>query len=213
MSDYRSIAMVTSALQRIIQTAVNEVLDRARVHVGPPDAKDHDGKSEVNLYLYQVTTNAELRNHDLPRWGADGKLWRKPQAAINLHYLISFSGDGLEPELMMGKVVGRFHGMPQISRARLENLATTEHYTPKGAVDLLGADLSGQHDTICITPSYLDFDEISKLWSSFFQVRHRRTLMYVVHPLMIDAEQAESLPEALPEAQDETAAYRAGAGR
>jgi hypothetical protein len=201
MSDFRSIAMVTAALQQFIQTAVNEVLGKAKVTVGPPSDKQSETDPEVNLYLYNLSTNAELRNHDLPRWGADGALWRQPQAAINLHYLVAFGGSGVEPELMMGKVVGAFHGLPQINRARLAGLAHGSLKHPKGAGLLKGANLDGQHDTIAITPAYLDFEETAKLWSSFFQVRHRRSLMYEVHPLMIDAPKAAALPEVDPVSQ------------
>lgn len=194
MSDYRSIGMVTTALHQVIQTAVNEVQGKVTVKVGPPtDGKPAD-ELEVNLYLYNLSTNAELRNHDLPRWGANGTLWRKPQAAVNLHYLIAFGGTGIEPELMMGKVLGAFHGLPQINRHRLERLAKGDASAPKGAHKLKGCDLDNQHDTITITPAYLNFEDTSKLWSSFFQVRHRRALMYDVHPLMIDAERAAELP-------------------
>ncbi len=190
MSDYHSIAMVTAALRSIVQGAVDDAVPEAKVYVGPPNEQQKDQTPEVTLYLYQVTANAEIRNHDLPRWGADGQIFQRPQAAVNLRYLISFTGAGIQPELMMGKVVSHFHGLPQVSRKKLADLALNPKGPPAGAEKLKDANLALQHDTISITPSYLDFEETSKLWSSFFQVRHRRSLMYEVHPLMIDSTSA-----------------------
>ena len=182
MSNYLCIATVTAALHEIVQQAVSSVLPGAPVRIGPPRAIK-PGEPEVNLYLYQVSPNANLRNADLPRWSGDGAVLRRPQAAINLHYLVSFAGEErLATDRMLGKVVSTLHAAPVIGRQLLERLTA-----PGGQYEyLVDSDLAAQPDMVQLTPEYLDFEELSKLWTVFFQTAHRPSLLYMASPLLID---------------------------
>lgn len=182
MSDYRGIATVTAALHEIVQGAINDAVPGVHVRIGPPRAVKA-GDREANLYLYQITPSAQLRNADLPRWHSDGRLLRTPQAALNLHYIISFAGEEhLVTERMLGKVISVLHASPLIDRALLRKLAS-----PNGSFPFLaGSDLDRQHDTIQIIPEIHDFETLAKLWTVFFQIAHRPSLTYIASPVMVD---------------------------
>ena len=68
----------------------------------------------VNVFLYQVTPNAAWRNADLPTRRANGDLIQRPQAALDLHYLLTFYGDEslLQPQRVLGSVVRTLHCGP-----------------------------------------------------------------------------------------------------
>ena len=65
-------------------------------------AADGDARG-INIFLYQVTTNAALAGNMLPVRRGDGSLLNRPEQALDLHYLLTFSGDekALEPQRML----------------------------------------------------------------------------------------------------------------
>src|SRR5262249_61679827 len=73
----------------------------------------------VNLFLYQVSPNAAWRNDDLPTRRPDGRLVHRPQAALDLHYLLSFYGDDkvFEPQRLLGRVTRTLPAHPTLPRA------------------------------------------------------------------------------------------------
>ena len=107
MSNHLAIATVTATLSQIIGTAVSAVVPGADVTTLRPDApQDNNRHTRVNLFLYQVTPNSAWRNADLPSRRPDGTLSQRPQAALDLYYLITFYGDEnqLEPQRLLGSV-------------------------------------------------------------------------------------------------------------
>ena len=181
MSNYLTIAVITAAIQELVQAAV-QVVPGATVRVGPPSAAT-PGEKEVDIYLYRISPNAELRNDDLPQRTAGGLLTGKPTAAIRLHYLIAFAGeDHLATEIMLGRVVSILHALPVLTGEVLGGIASAGGSRPL----LQGSDLPAQDERVKLTPEYLSLDEISKLWTVFFQLAHRPSLQYVVTPVLID---------------------------
>ena len=117
MSKSQAIAAVTSMLAHIVGVSTG-----ADVKLGRPPAPDNNDapQRKVQLFLYQVTPNAAWRNMDLPsRDSAGQRVLQRPQAALDLHYLLSFYGNEelLEPQLMMGQVV---RGLVAQSHSRLD---------------------------------------------------------------------------------------------
>jgi Pvc16 N-terminal domain len=184
VSNYLTIAVVTAAIQQIVQAAVQDKPPGAAVRVGPPRAVP-PGEKEVNIYLYRLSPNAELRNDDLPTRTADGILTDKPKAAIRLHYLISFAGeDHLATEIMLGRVLSVLHAMPVLAGEELARIVGTSGSFPF----LAQSDLPAQREHVKLTPEYLSLEELTKLWTVFFQLAHRPSIQYVVTPVTIDAD-------------------------
>ena len=117
MSNHLAVATVTAALGELLRPAVKKV-SGADVSVERPDELPTENPNVgVNLFLYQVTPNAGYRNADLPTRRTNSSLVRRPQAALDLHYLLTFFGDesDLGPQRVLGSVVGVLHSRPLLT--------------------------------------------------------------------------------------------------
>ena len=184
MSNYLGIAVITAAIQEIVQAAVHEVMPGAIVRVGPPRLVPA-GEKEVNIYLYRLSPNAYHRNNELPMRSGSGALSRRPELAVDLHYVISFVGDQhLEAEVMLGKVASVLHAWPVHGFDELAKVVRAG-----AAFPFLEQAFAVPHgEKVTLTPEYLSLDELSKLWTVFFQITHRTSLQYVVSPVLIYAD-------------------------
>ena len=192
MSNYLAVATVTAALAQIVQAAAQKAVGGAEVDVGRPSASANSGVlHKVHLYLYQVSPNAALRNADLPTRDSRGKLTLRPQVALDLHYLLAFYGNekALEPERMLGAVVRDLHARPLLTRQAIEEVITNNS-------NLTGSNLAEAVESVKFTPLSLSLDELSKLWSVFFQTPHALSVVYQGTVVLIEAE--ETATPALP---------------
>lgn len=193
MSNYLAIATVTAALGRIVHGAAETSgVGSVGLDFGRPNVPG-DGQTarKVQIYLYQVSPNAALRNSDLPTRGLEGKLVNRPQAALDLHYLLAFYGNQqtLEPERMLGAVARNLHARPLLSRQAIQD-AITNH------PELKDSNLADTIERVRFTSAAISLDELSKLWSVFFQTPHALSVVYHANVVLIEAE--ESGPSALP---------------
>jgi hypothetical protein len=191
MSDSLAIATVTKALGTIVHKAIEAGgVDGVKLFFGRPTAPGPQDPRSVHIYLYQVSYNAALRNNDLPTRGPDGNLVDRPQAALDLHYLIAFYGDHQEqePDRMLGATVRDLHARPLLSRKAIQD-AITDSVLEK-------SNLSDSIERVRFTPAAISLDDLSKLWSVFFQTPHALSVVYNASVVLIDA--GESGPSALP---------------
>ncbi len=193
MSNHLAIATVTAALGRIVHAAAEASgVGSVSLDFGRPTVPgDGQTSRKVQVYLYQVSPNAALRNSDLPTRGPDGKLVERPQAALDLHYLLAFYGSQqtLEPERMLGAVARNLHARPLLSRQAIQD-AISSH------PELNSSNLADAIERVRFTPAAVSIDELSKLWSVFFQTPHALSVVYHANVVLIEAE--ESGPSALP---------------
>lgn len=107
----------------------------------------------------------------------------RPRVPLILNYLIAFYGEqDVAAERMMGSVVGQLHASPILARDQIEKVIESNAF-------LAGSDLASQPESIKLTPVYLSLEDLSKLWTVFFQVAHRLSLIYQVSVVMIEANQ------------------------
>jgi len=190
MSNALAIATVTTALAQIVRDAVQSVLDGADVLTGQPDSAPPAGP-RVRLFLYQVSPNAALRNNDLPTRSTHGDLTKRPTVALDLHYLLAFYGDerDLEPQRMLGAAVRDIHAKPVLMRQMIENAIASEPF-------LAASNLAEAIEQIKFTPLPLSLEELSKIWSVFFQTSYALTIAYQASVVLIESE--ENAQAALP---------------
>jgi hypothetical protein len=201
MSNHLAIATVTAALRDMLQSAAARAVDGADVTIKRPAKAASDGQeaAAVNIYLYQVTPNTTWRNADLPTRGGNGALRQRPQAALDLHYLLSFYGNDLamEPQRLLGSVIAALHAQPLLSpeRIRMTLRTATDDVLAQETV-LADSDLAEQVAGVRFTPINLSLEELSKLWSVFFQVPYVLSVAYQASVVLIEAEKppAPSLP-------------------
>lgn len=184
MSNYLSVAVVTATLLELTQQALQDVVAGVTVRPGPPRAPGASAGPEASLYLYQISANSAQRNRDLPTRSADGTLMQRPMLAVDLHYVISFFGEqDLAAERMLGKLASFLNAFPVLTPEMME--ATLR---PAGGFPYLSAsDLASSAELVKLTPYYPTLEELSKLWTVFFQMTHRVSLEYIVGPVLIEA--------------------------
>src|SRR5579883_1297630 len=188
MSNYLAIAAVTESLKSLIGQALQTVpkLSAApQVKSGRPE-REEPGFVGVNLYLYQVLPNAALRNDDLATRSWDGTLVQRPQVALDLHYLLTFYGKEVqqEPQRLMGKTLTTLQAQPILTRPQIQ--ATTL----AAGIDsyLIESDLANQIVSVKFSPIKLSLEELSKIWTVFFQVTHALSVAYEASVVLLDAD-------------------------
>lgn len=194
MSNHLAIATVTAALQQILQPAVKQAVLGATFGFSRPSADGTPNTPQVNVFLYQVTSNAAHRNSHVPGRRPDGTLVKRPQAAVDLHYLFTFHGDdtALEPQRLLGAVVTALENQPVVTPDDITNATKPGSKFPF----LAGSGLDQQVERVRFTPTSLSIDEFSKLWSAFFQVEYSLSVAYHASVVLMEADVTPQ--EALP---------------
>jgi hypothetical protein len=196
MSDYRAIAAVTTTLQNILYDAVSTIIPQATVTTLRPEKASNGNQNNtgLNLYLYQVMPNAAYRNTDIVfRWHdqqkkaedrATDRIKQYAQIPLNLHYLLSFYGDdtNLVPQLLLGRVVSVIEARPILSPGDI-------HKALNNNEDLKNSNLEYQAENIehiKLSSIPLSLEDLSKLWSVFFQVPYVLSVAYEVSVVLIE---------------------------
>lgn len=187
MSNYLAIATVTGTLQQVLSSAA-AVVPGAKVSTTRPDGAAPAAKDPaINVFLYQVTPNPAYRNADLPTRRANGQLVQRPQAALILHYLLSFYGDenNLEPQRLLGAAVRQLHAQPLLTQ---QNIVQTLANPPYDTL-LATSNLADQVDLVRFTPLGLSLEELSKIWSIFFQSPYVLSVAYQGSAVLIETDE------------------------
>lgn len=192
MSNHFAIATVSAALRSLVDDAASAALTGVLTNVenGRPDRLvPPDDEAAVSIFLYQVTQNPHWRNDDLPTRRGDGSLVQRPQAALDLYYLLTFFGveSQQHPELLLGGVATALHREPVMSRARIEAVIAAEAH-------LALSDLAAQPELVRFAPVELNLEELSKLWSVFFQTNYRLSVAYRGSVVFLSPEDAVPRP-------------------
>ena len=188
MSNYLAVATVTETLCQVLRDSfrtVKQLSAAANVQAGRPEGLK-DAFVGANVYLYRLTPNVAFRNADLPTRDAAGHLVQVPVAAWDLYYLISFYGieKDLEPQRLMGAALARLHAEAILSPERIAQVVASAG--PHGY--LRESTLATQIEHVRLTPTTLTLDELSKLWTVFFQTTHALSVAYVASVVLIDAD-------------------------
>lgn len=200
MSNALAIAGVTAVLKDLLDSGLIEhrVTDTlgqgVTVSAAPPDTvvvSGDEARPRLNLFMYQATPNAALRNQGLPSVTGRGARSTNPPLALDLHYLVTAYGTGdLQGEVLLGYAMQLLHETPVLTRAALRTALDPApvdgSLLPSIYEALRAADLAEQAEMIKITPTLLSTEEMSRLWSAL-QARYRPTAAYVVSVVLIEA--------------------------
>ena len=192
MSNFLAVATVTAALRGMLHGTVEQDVPGATAEAGRPDQDAQTPIVGVNIYLYQAAPSVHHRGADLPTRDSAGRLTQKPRVALDLYYLFSFYGDdtAYEPQRVLGSVVRTLHGRPLLDKDLFTDTVTAE-------AALLGAsDLPQVEEPVRLTPLALSVEELSKVWSIFFQTPYALSAAYVASTVFVEGE--DSPRRALP---------------
>jgi len=194
MSNYLAPATVTAVLKWMLDEALatpvpGAVQNASVTTTRPENGNGNADRKGISLYLYQVTPNAGLRNEELPTRRGDGSLVRRPQTALDLHYLLTFYGDEAahETERLLGTAVTALGARPVLSREAIRD-AIEQAVVDDPATFLQFSDLVDQIELVKFTPLPLDLEELSKLWSVFFQTPYALSVAYRGTVVLIESE-------------------------
>lgn len=186
MSNDLAVAAVTEAFSLLVEGAAKGAVAGVEVKNGPPESPPANTPNRVYVYLYHVAENPHFRANDLPTRNGGGTVVTRPRIGLDLDYLISFYGeaDKLEPERMLGAVVSTIHARPLLSPLVIEKAVELAVGTA-----LEESDLAQQVEGVRVTPIDLDLEEMSKLWSIFFQEPYRLSVAYRVSVVLIEVDE------------------------
>jgi hypothetical protein len=189
MSNFLAVATVTAALHRQLQASAGADVPGATVTTDRPETSTNGASAPtVNIYLYQVVPNVALRNRDLPTRSSGGDLVQRPVAALDLHYLFTFSGadEELEPQRLLGSVVRTLHTQPVLTPQVIAAVRTAATASPPVHPSLAATDLGDQVERVKFVPLPMNLEELSKLWSVFFQTPYALSVAYQASVVLIE---------------------------
>jgi len=195
MSNYLAIATVTAALQRTLQSVIQADVEGARVTtIRPNSLGSGTPETGVNLYLYQVAINHIWRSTgEVRSRNRQGDMPKRSQNALDLHYMVSFYGNEveLEPQRLLGSVMRTLNDRSTLTAQMIQDTLSDSNYT-----FLIDSDLVNQVEVINVLPLDLSLEDLSKVWSVFFQTPYSLSIAYRATVVMIEGE--ESAQKALP---------------
>ena len=197
MSNSLAIAAVTATLQKVLNDTQGGItatlppgvpgnlgLSSVSVTTKPLDkARDANANdNQVNIFLYQTSPNAALRNMDLARQIRPGET-ALPPVALTLHYLLSaYAKDDNDTiaHIMLGQAMRIFHDNAVLDQQAIKDA-------------LAGNDLYEQVERVRLTQFPLSSDEIAKLWTAF-QTQYRISAAYKADVVLIESRQPSRTP-------------------
>lgn len=174
--NHDAIFNVTQSLRDLLQSAIATAQLPGTAFVGPLDDPDA-GNATLILFLYKVTPNADLRNHERQVTRNDGQGVNRFENSLplDLCYLLTVGTmDGTSEETPL-RALG----------AAMQTLQRNSIIT----------SLSLDQETIRISLDSLSTDEMSRVWALFPNANYRTSVAYHVSPVWIDPREPEGSAE------------------
>ncbi len=196
MSNYLAIATATATLQQVLLASLSADVPGADATTLRPDSNSLStpGNFGVNIYLYQANRSVAWRNNDLPTRSSVGQVVQRPRLALDLHYLLTFYGEEetLQPQRILGSVARTLHGQPILTRDLIQ--ATIDAAVAGDENHYLGgSDLAEEIERVKFTPIPLSLEELSKLWSVFFQTPYTLSMAYLATVVFVESSETPVL--------------------
>lgn len=204
MSNALAIASVTAVLTDLINQAMvdNDVTaaiggNVSVTAVSPSEIEANlQKKTQLNLFLYHLTSNAGWSNMGLPSRDSQGTRLTNPPLALDLYYLLTAYGrQDLEAEIILGFAIQKLHETPVLTRRLIRDTLNVPAGpgTPPSLGALIRSDLAEQVEQVKITPHPTGTEESSKLWSAF-QAGYRPSFAYHVSVILIESDKPTRSP-------------------
>jgi hypothetical protein len=204
MSNFQAIATVTATIAYLMSGVLGDV-PAATITTKPPDVVvGGTPYAGLNIFLYQVNLNQGYRNLDQPARNSAGNLVNKPRLALNLEYLITATGDGnddIQAHQILASAMRILHENPVLTSTTIKLAVASQAEIQGNGGTIPSSDLAYQIEQVKITPLVLKLDELTKIWSSFFQTNYRVSTAYEVTVILLDSQEIPrpSLPVLTPQ--------------
>ena len=188
MSNHLAIATVTAAIKNLLHeeipldTKIGDII----ISTKPPDKVASEANT-LNLFLYQVTPNIAYRNLDLSSHSNPKFVGQIPQQGLNLNYLLTvYSSDDIVAQQILASAMRILYEKPILTREIISNAINSN-------VGIKDSNLADQAELVKLSLQPLSLDDITKLWSSFFQTHYRISVSYQATVVLLDSKQ-EPIP-------------------
>ncbi|HEY8209179.1 MAG TPA: DUF4255 domain-containing protein [Myxococcaceae bacterium] len=183
MSNHLAIAAVTATIQRLLTDGLSPDVPDISVTARPPDrARQNQGQSQLNLFLFQLLPDPALRNMDLSPRVKPGETVQPP-VALGLRYLLTAYAAN-DDELSAHKVLGR-------ALQVLNDRTVLDPAVIRNA--LAGNDLHQQVEHVRLSVDLVSLDDLHKLWATF-QTQYRLSAALQVSAVLIESRRAVRAP-------------------
>lgn len=189
MSNHYAIATVTACLKSLLNDAIEADFEEFEITTVRPDTigKDPQGKG-VNIFLYRVAP-AQWNNADLPGRRSPGQPLKRPHIALDLNYILTFYGkeEILEPQLFLGSAIRALESKAILDKETIEKAKLNDKsgYLKK-------SNLAEQIQSIKFIPIPLSTEDLSKIWSVFFQTPYFLSIAYQASMVLIESQDIPS---------------------
>lgn len=181
MSSYKGIRAVSSTLKNLLAAEMEN--QPVNITLLPPDVPPADTSSRrINLYLYLVTENGNLKNQEIPGHGHPGT-YGLPPLSLNLHYLMtafdSETGDDrdLKAQEVLGDGMRVMHDFPIIT----------------GGSSFAAPELQNEFESVRISLQPASLEEFAKIWTALPSANFRCSVAYQVTVVQIESRQPRRL--------------------
>jgi hypothetical protein len=165
-----------SSVTRLGDVSVS-VLPPDRVTLGAEEA------SQLNVFLYRVTPHTRLAHGVKDK---NNSIAHNNHLVLDLHYLLTaYGAQDFHEEILLGCAVHLLNSVSILTRELIRKaLESASAHNGKNLISpartaLSTFQLSDQFQELKITPQFLSFEEMSKLWS-MLQARYRPSIAYEV---------------------------------
>lgn len=192
MGNHLAIATVTAALKRMIQSGISLDVPGAQVTTNRPEAPSGNiSGASVNLFLYSATPNQAWRNADLRTRRPKGDMVKHGQAGLDLNYIFTFYGNEQrhEPQRLMGSVIQTLVDHPSLSQEMIRDTIAAASIP-----ELMESTLDEQVQSVKFLPSEITTEELSRLWSVFFQIPYSLSFTYQASAVLIQGRKPGKAP-------------------
>lgn len=187
MADFNALAATSRTLRRLL-------LDRMStpglaVTLAPPDVTvGNVSGARVNLYLYQVMEQAQLKNQAIPGHEHPAG-YGAPPLSLTLRYLLSAharSEDQQDSDLIAQALLGDAMLVLHDFGSRIDNLRLVTNRAGAIGDPVLDAVLQEEFERVKLVLAPVPLDEMAKLWSAMPQANFRRSVIYDASVVQIE---------------------------
>lgn len=199
MSDFHAIGGVSATLQTLLRDRmeVPPEIPGGQFEVtvsapqGPPADPPPPEPPRVNLFLYRVTENAQLKNQEIPGHGHPAAFGRPP-LSLDLHYLLTVYGTA-DDSGQMNETVSHFL-LGSAMRALHDHPVIDEGLLTAAGVPILHASLRNEFERVKVSIEPLSIEDLSKVWTAI-TLPYRISAAYLVSAVQIESRRPRSFPK------------------
>jgi hypothetical protein len=195
VASHDAIAAVSRTLRTLL---LDRMVTPAAVTLAPPDVTvtGITGR-RVNLYLFQVLENAELKNQDLPGMGHPAAYGRPP-LSVNLRYLLTTHSEletqpdaDVNAQTALGDAMRVLHHFANL----VDGLAIVNPAAGTVGDPVLDPVLREEYERVRLVLHPSTLEDITKLWSALSEGNFRRSVVYDVTVVQIETVEPRPRPQ------------------